>query len=68
MLKTEYIRDSKNQLIGTKTTGYASGDTIARDPSGKLLGRANTTFRNTRDANGGIVSRNQADAGLLFRR
>jgi hypothetical protein len=68
MLKTEYIRDKNNHLIGTTTTGFANGDTTARDRSGKLLGRANTTFRNTRDANGGIVSRNQADAGLLFRR
>ena len=69
MLTTKYIRDGKNQLIGTTTTSTSSnGDTIVRDRNGKILGRANETFNNTRDSQGRIVSLNTADAGLLLRK
>jgi hypothetical protein len=68
MLKTEYIRDGKNQIMGGLTSGFANGDTIARDRGGKILGHANSTFQNTRDEEGRLVSRNSADVGLLFRR
>jgi hypothetical protein len=68
MLKTEYIRDGRNQIMGSSTSGFANGDTVARDRSGKILGHANSTFQNTRDEEGRLVSRNSADVGLLFRR
>jgi hypothetical protein len=68
MLKTEYVHDGKNQLIGSKTTGFTNGDVTARDRDGKSLGHSNSEFENTRDAEGRLVSRNQADVGLLFRR
>ena len=68
MLKVEYVRDGKNQIIGTKTTGMANGEVIARDRDGKILGRSNSIFGNTRDAQGRLVSQNHADVDLLFRR
>lgn len=68
MLTTEYIRDGKNQILGSITSGFANSDTIARDRSGRILGHANTRFENTRDADGRLVSRNIDDVGLLFRR
>lgn len=67
MLKTEYIRDGQNQIIGTVTSGLPNGDIVVRDRDGKILGHANTVFNNTRDADGRLVSRNTADVGLLFR-
>jgi hypothetical protein len=68
MLKTEYIRDGRNQIIGSETGGFANGDTVARDRSGKILGHSNSTFKNTRDSSGCLVSRNADDVSLLFRR
>jgi hypothetical protein len=67
-LKTEYVRDGKNQLVGTKTTGFPNGDVTARDRDGKILGHSSGTFGNTRDAGGRLVSQNQADVDLLFRK
>ena len=64
MLKVEYIRNGKNQLIGSKTTGFANGDKVARDRGGKILGHSNDTFSNTRDSNGRIRSANQTDSDL----
>jgi hypothetical protein len=40
MLKTEYIRDGRNQIMGSSTSGFANGDTVARDRSGKILGHS----------------------------
>jgi hypothetical protein len=66
MLKVEYVRDGKNKIIGTKTSGFSNGDTVARDSSGKVLGRSSNKFGNTRDASGRLTSTNQADADSLF--
>jgi hypothetical protein len=66
MLKVEYIRNGKNQIIGSKTTGFANGDKVARDRGGKILGHSNDTFGNTSDSNGRITSADQADPDLLF--
>lgn len=68
MLKTEYIRDGQNLIIGSETSGFANGDTVARDRSGKIHGHSNSTFNNTRDSTGRLISRNADDVGLLFRR
>jgi hypothetical protein len=54
--------------MGSSTSGFANGDTVARDRSGKILGHSNSTFENTRDSDGRLVSRNADDVGLLFRR
>lgn len=68
VLKTEFVRDGKNQIIGSITSGFDNGDTIARDRSGHILGHANSTFHNTRDAEGHLVSRNSSDPSLLLRK
>ena len=68
MLKTKFMRDGKNQIIGSTTSGFANGDVVARDRGGKALGRSNERFGNTRDGNGHLVSQNTADVGLLFHR
>jgi hypothetical protein len=66
MLKVEYVRDGKNQIVGSKTTGFASGDSVARDRDGRILGHSSERFSNTRDADGRITSTNQADVDRLF--
>jgi len=67
MLKNEFIRDGKNRIIGSKTSGFDNGDTVARDRDGHILGHSSEKFGNTRDGRGHLVSQNQADADLLFR-
>jgi hypothetical protein len=66
MLKVEYVRNGKNQIIGSKTSGFANGDTVARDRDGKILGHSSSKFDNTRNADGHLASTNQAAADSLF--
>ncbi len=68
MLKTEYIRNGKNQIIANTTTGLADSETNVRDSGGRILGHSNSTFNNIRDSQGRLVSRNSDDPGLLLRK
>jgi hypothetical protein len=34
MLKVEFVRNGKNHVIGTKTSGFGNGGTVTRDSSG----------------------------------
>jgi hypothetical protein len=66
MLKTEYVRDGKYQIIGKKTSGLAAGGTVTHDSQGKILGRSSELFGTTRDAKGSLTGANQADVNTLF--
>jgi len=66
MLKKSVIRDGKNRVIGSVTTGYAGGSSIVRDAKRRLLGKTSEKFHNTRDSRSKLVSINTPDAGLLF--
>jgi hypothetical protein len=69
MLKKEYIRDGKNKIVGSVTTGYVgSCESIVRDEHEQIVGRTSERFGTTRDEHGGLVSTNSADAGLLIGR
>jgi len=68
MLKKTFVLDGKNQSIGSITSGFAGGGTLARDTSGKILARASEQFRSTRDAQGTLISTNIADTKLAFRK
>jgi hypothetical protein len=69
MLKKTYIRDGKNQIIGSFTTGFkGSFDTLVRDEHENLLGRTSNRFGTTRDAKGNLVSVKSAIPGLLLSR
>jgi hypothetical protein len=68
-LEKRYIRDGQRRVIGSVTTGYVgSFDTIARDEHEQIVGRTSERFGTTRDENGGLVSTNTADPGLLIGR
>jgi len=67
-LEKKYIRNGRNQLVGSVTSGYSDTTEFARDAQGKLLGKTNSRMSNTRDAHNGLVSIDTADAGLLFGR
>ena len=69
MLKKEYVRDGKNRIIGSVTTGYEGAfEAIVRDEHEQIVGRTSERFHTTRDGNGGLVSINSADPGLLINR
>lgn len=65
-LVKKYIRDGRNRLIGSVTTGFADGSSIVRDADGHIKGRTSDRFSTTRDAHGRLVSVNTSDPGLLF--
>jgi hypothetical protein len=69
MLKKEYIRDGEHRIIGSVTSGYEGAyDAVVRDEHEQIVGRTSERFGTTRDENGGLVSSNTADPGLLINR
>ena len=67
-LEKKFIRDGRNKLIGSVTSGYADNTEVVRDTEGKLLGKTNRRFSTTRDARGKLVSIDTPNAGLLLRK
>jgi hypothetical protein len=69
MLKKEYIRDEKRQIVGSVTSGFVgSYETIVKDEHEQSVGTTSERFGTTRDGHGGLVSTNTADPGLLINR
>lgn len=66
MYTESLIRDGHGQLLGRTTTNSETGDAVARDTSGRILGHTSRSFRNTRDSQGKVVSNNLSDASILF--
>jgi len=67
-LTKRYLRDGKNRIIGSITSGYSDSSSVVRDDHEQIAGRANERFNTVRDAHGNLVSINSSDPGLLIRR
>ena len=67
-LEKKYIRDGRNRVIGSVTTGFSDESAVVRDEDGDTLGRTSDRFHTTRDAHGNLVSLNTSDPGLLINR
>jgi len=67
-LTKRYLRDGKNRIIGSITSGYSDTSSVVRDERDQILGRSNERFNTIRDAHGNLVSINSADPGLLIGR
>jgi hypothetical protein len=67
-LKKDYVRDGRNRIVGSKTSGYSDRSELVRDSDNQIAGRTSGTFNTTRDRDGSIVSVNSSDPGLLIRR
>jgi YD repeat-containing protein len=65
-LKKTYVRDGKNKIIGSITSGFSDSSSVVRDEHGCITGRTSERFHTTRDASGRLVSINTADPGLLI--
>ncbi len=68
MLKKEYVRDGKNRVIGSVTSGFSDESAVIRDDQNQFAGRTSDRFDTTRDAHGNLVSLNTSDPGLLINR
>ena len=66
MLEKTYVRDGKNRIIGSVTTGFAGETSVVKDEHEQIIGRSSGLFNTTRDEHGGLVSTNSADPGLLI--
>jgi len=64
MLKKEYVRDGKNRVIGSVTSGFSDESAVIRDDQNQFAGRTSDRF----DAHGNLVSLNTSDPGLLINR
>ena len=67
-LKKEYVRDGKNRIIGSITSGYSDSSSVVRDEHEQIAGRTNERFNTVRDAHGNLLSINSSDPGLLIGR
>ena len=69
MLKKEYIRGARREILGSVTTGYSGGvSDVVRDEHNQITGRTSERFHTTRDERGNLVSVNSSDPGLLIER
>jgi hypothetical protein len=68
LLKKDYVRDGKQRIIGSVTTGFSDESGVVRDEGNKINGRTSERFHTTRDGHGKLVSINSADPGLLIGR
>jgi hypothetical protein len=67
-LTKRYVRDGKNRIIGSITSGYSDTSAVIRDEHEQIAGRTNERFKTVRDAHGNLVSINSSDPGLLIGR
>ena len=67
-LTKRYVRDGKNRIFGSITSGYSDSSSVVRDEHEQIAGRTNERFNTMRDAYGNLVSISTSDPGLLIRR
>ena len=68
-LSKKYIRDGKNRVIGSITSGYSGGTSdVVRDEHNEIAGRTSDLFHTTRDQHGSLVSINSSDPAFLINR
>lgn len=47
-LKKNYIRDGKNRIIGSVTSGYCETSAVVRDEQSQVMGRTSERFHTVR--------------------
>jgi hypothetical protein len=67
-LKKDYVRDGRNRIVGSVTSGYSDKSDVVRDSDNQIAGRTSERFNTTRDRKGSVISVNSPDPGLLIRR
>jgi hypothetical protein len=67
-LTKRYLRDGKNRIIGSITSGYSDSSSVVRDAHDQIAGRTSERFNTVRDAHVNLLSVNSSDPGLLIGR
>jgi hypothetical protein len=57
-LKTRFLRDSRNRVCGTVTSGYPDGSEAVRNRNGQLIGHVLNTQNITKDMHNRIIAHN----------
>jgi hypothetical protein len=57
-LKKEYVRDGKQRIIGSVTSGFSDTSSVVRNEKNQIIGRTSEKFHTTRDNHGSLVSTN----------
>ena len=65
MLKKTWIKNGRNQIIGSVTEGFSDASSVVRDAQNRIVGRTSDRFHTTR-TNDSIRSINDSDPGLLL--
>jgi hypothetical protein len=65
MLKKTWIKNGRNQIVGSVTEGYSDTSRVVRDAHNRVVGRTSDRFNTTR-TNNDIRSINDSDPGLLL--
>lgn len=67
-LMMKFIRDGRNKIVGSITSGFSDESSVVRDEESQIAGRTGDRFGTTRDAHGNLVSIDTSDPGLLINR
>lgn len=67
LVNKEIIKDSHGKIVGYIDTDH-TGNKIARDFYGRIVGRYNKTSNMTRDFYGRIVARGDVTTSMLYRK
>jgi hypothetical protein len=67
-LSKKYVRNGKNRITGSITSGYSDTSSVVRDGQEQIVGRTSERYNTVRDAHGNLVSINSSDPGLLIGR
>ena len=67
-LEKRYIRDGRQRILGSVTSGFRDESSVIRNADSDILGRTSDRFDTTRDAHGNVVSIDTSDPGLLINR
>lgn len=65
MLKKTWIRNGRNQIIGSVTEGFSDTSSVVRDEQNRIVGRTSDKFNTTRTKHF-IRSISDSDPGLLL--
>jgi hypothetical protein len=58
-LEQKYIKNEKQEIVGSVTTGYGAQQSIVRDSSGAVTGYTSGLFNTARDGKGDLKSINR---------
>ena len=66
-LQKRFVRDGRNRVIASVTSGFNDGSEVVRDENNTVVGRSCPRYGVTRNLDNTFVSLNTADPALLIK-